>query len=181
MKKIRGKSTDVKRIVYLAVFAALIVVTQTLSIPIFGAFETAALTVACIVIGSAILGVGGGAILGAVFGLVVLLLPGTAGYIQESLFYTIVVVFSKGIFAGVVSGLSFKLLNGINRYFAVIISAVLAVTVNTGIFILGSILFFNGVFSDFVEVVLLVSYPIELAVSVVLSPAVLRIINIKKK
>ncbi len=181
MKKGISTSADVKRLVYLAIFSALIVVTQTLSIPIFGAFETSALTVACIIIGAALLGIRGGAILGGVFSIVVMLLPGTMFYIQESLLFTVIVVFAKGIAAGVVAGVVYKLLSRFNKYLAVIVSGIAAVTVNTGIFILGSILFFNGVFADFVETILLVSYPIEIAVSVILAPATLRIVNIKQK
>ena len=86
----------------------------------------------------------------------------------------------KGILAGIASGYVYKLLEKFNRYLAVICAGATAVTVNTGIFILGSVLFFEASFAALMSVALLISYLIELFISIVLAPATMRIIAIKQ-
>ena len=182
-----NKKFDVRKLTYLAIFSALVFVFQVMAIPVGGFFETSALPVAVIVIGAALFGIKGGAWLGFVFGIAVMILPGTQVYLTfgnnavYSTFCTIAVVFVKGIFAGAAAGVVFKLLNRFNRYFAVLTSGIAAVTVNTGIFILGSILFFEASIAAMMTLALLVSYLIELAVSILLAPIALRFINIKNK
>ena len=181
------KSVDIRRLAYLAILAALVFVTQIIAIPVGGFFETSALPVAVIVIGSAILGPRAGGILGAVFGIAVLCLPGTQVYLTFgdnrviSVFCTILVVFLKGVLAGVASGFVYKLVEKFNRYVAVLCAGISAVTVNTGIFIIGSVLFFDASFALLMTTALLISYLIELGTSIILAPATLRIINIKRK
>ncbi len=181
------KSLDIRRLAYLAIFSALVFVTQIIAIPVGGFFETSAIPMAVIVIGSAILGIRAGGVLGMVFGIAVLILPGTQVYLTfgdnkfVSVFCTVLVVFFKGIFAGLASGVVYKLLERFNRYLAVLCAGISAVTVNTGIFILGSVMFFEASFAALMTVALLISYLIELGTSIVIAPAALRIINIKKK
>lgn len=176
---------DVKKLTYLGIMTALVFVFQMLSIPVGGFFETSALPVAVIVIGAALLGVKGGAWLGFVFGIAVMLLPGTQVYLTfgdnqvYSVFCTIAVVFLKGVLAGVGAGFVYRLFERENRYLAVLLAGACAVTLNTGIFILGSVLLFEASFAAMMTVALLVSYLIELATSIVLAPVTLRIINIK--
>ena len=180
-------SFDVKRLTYLSMLSALVFLLQIMAIPVGGFFETSALPVAVIVVGAAIFGIKGGAWLGLVFSIAVLLLPGTQVYLTfgdnqvYSYFCTIAVVFIKGIVAGIAAGVVYKLLKNINRYVAVLISGIAAVSMNTGIFILGSILFFEASFAAMMTIALLVSYLIELSTSILLAPATLRIINIKNK
>lgn len=90
-------------------------------------------------------------------------------------------MFIKGIIAGVCAGALYKLLNRFNKYVAVLVSGIAAVTANTGIFILGSVLFFEASFAAMMTVALLISYLIELGTSVLLAPIALRVINIKSK
>lgn len=184
MKK---ETINVKRLAYLAIFSALVFVTQLLAIPVGGFFETSAIPMAVIVIGSAILGIKAGGVLGVVFSIVVLILPGTQAYLTfgdnrfVSVFCTILVVFFKGVFAGLAAGAVYKLLERFNRYVAVLSAGISAVTVNTGLFILGSILFFEAKFAAIMSIALLISYLVELGTTIIIAPAALRIINLKKK
>lgn len=182
-----NKKIDIKKMTYLAILSALVFVTQIMAIPVGGFFETSALPVMVIVVGSALLGPKGGGVLGLVFGIAVLCLPGTQVYLTfgnnkvYSVLCTILVVLLKGVAAGIASGFVYKLVERFNRYVAVFCAGFAAVTVNTGIFLVGSVLFFEAKFALMMNVALLISYLIELGTSVVLAPAVLRIINIKKK
>ena len=182
-----GKKVDVKKMTYLAILSALVFVTQIMAIPVGGFFETSALPVMVIVVGSSLLGPKGGGVLGLVFGIAVLCLPGTQVYLTfgnnevYSVFCTVLVVLFKGALAGIASGFVYKLIERFNRYVAVFCAGFVAVTVNTGIFVLGSVLFFDAKFALLMNVALLISYLIELGTSIVLAPAILRIINIKKR
>ncbi len=187
MATANNKSVDVKRLAYLGILSALVFATTLMGIPIGGFFETSALPMAVIVIGSAMLGIRAGGILGAVFSIAVIILPGTSVYLTfgdnrfVSVFCTILVVFFKGVLAGIASGAVYKLLEKVNKYIAVLTAGISAVTVNTGIFIIGSVLFFEASFAAIMSVALLINYLIEVGTGIIVAPAVLRILNIKKK
>ena len=173
------KTTNVLKLTYLAVLTAIVVVLQFIPIRI-STFELA-LSVPAIVIGAAICGVGAGTWLGFVFGAVVLMLPGTTAFLSLHLVGTILTVLVKGVLAGFCAGVVYKVLEGLNRYVAVLVSAVVATVVNTAVFLVGSLLFFEGDLATVVNVFISVNFLIELAVNVVLVPTIYRIINIKKK
>ena len=175
----RKTSVDIEKLVYLAVLTAIVVVLQFIPIKI-GTFELA-LSVPVIVIGAALLGVGGGAWLGFVFGFVVLLLPGTAAYLSFNAFGTVVTVILKGALAGLCAALVYKLFAKINLYVAALVSAIAATLVNTGIFLIGSLIFFESDIATVISVLISVNFLIELLVNVVLVPTVYRVINIKKR
>lgn len=186
VKEVEKKSVDVQRLAYLAILSALVFIAQIMAIPVGGFFETSALPMAVIVIGAAFLGTRAGGILGLVFSIAVICLPGTQVYLTFgsnrvfSVFCTILVVFLKGICAGLGAGFVYKLVERFNRYLAALAAGVTAVTVNTGIFIIGSILFFEASFAALMTMALLVSYLVELFVSVALAPTVMRVISLKK-
>lgn len=185
-KHLTKETVDVRRLAYLAILSALVFVAQIIAIPVGGFFETSALPMAVIVIGAALLGTRAGGVLGLVFSIAVICLPGTQVYLTFgsnkvlSVFCTVLVVFLKGILAGVGAGFVYKLLEKFNRYVAVLLSGAAAVTVNTGIFIVGSVLFFDATFAALMTATLLISYLLELGTTIILAPAVLRIISIKK-
>lgn len=177
--KFNSKNLNVRQLTYIAVLTAIVAVLQFVPIKIV-TFELA-LSVPVIVIGAALCGMGAGAWLGFVFGFVVLLLPGTAAFMSFNAFGTILTVLAKGIAAGAVAGIVYKLIEKRNRYIAVLVSAVCATFVNTGVFLVGSLLFFEGNLATVVNTFISVNFLIELIVNVVLVPTVYRVINIKKK
>ncbi len=170
---------DIKRLVYLAVFTAIVVVLQFIPIKI-GTFELA-LSVPVIVIGAALLGAGAGTWLGFVFGFVVLLLPGTAAYLSFNAFGTVLTVILKGALAGLCAAFVYKLFKAINLYAAALLSAIAATFVNTGVFLVGSLIFFESDIATVIGVLISVNFLIELLVNIVLVPTVYRVINIKKR
>ena len=173
------KSIDIRKLTYIAVLTAIVAVLQFIPIK-FGTFELA-LSVPVIVIGAALCGVGAGTWLGFVFGGVVLLLPGTAAYLSFSPLGTVVTVILKGALAGFFAAVIYKALERVNRYVASLVAAITATLVNTSVFLIGSLIFFESNIATVISVFISVNFIIELAVNTVLVPTIYRIINIKKK
>lgn len=185
------KNTKTQKIVGLGLFTAIVVVLQLLGSFIKFGTVSISLVLVPIVVGAALYGVGAGAWLGAVFGVVVLLQPDTALFLNMSVFGTILTVMVKGILAGVFSGLVYKALEGKHKYLGVILSAIVCPLTNTGIFLLGCRLFFydwilenaagTNAFVFMITAFVGLNFVIEMAVNLVLSPSIVRIINIGKK
>lgn len=179
----------------LALFTAIVVVLQLLGSFIrFGTFSIS-LTLIPIVVGAALYGYWAGAWLGLVFALVVMLSGDASAFLVINPFGTIVTVFAKGILAGLVAGLVYKLIEGKNHYVAVFAAAVACPVVNTGIFLVGCVLFFletlagwadaSGFGSNVATYMLTAfvggNFLFELLFNIVLSPVIIRIIDIGKK
>ena len=188
-------------LIYTAMFAAIVVVLQTLvAIPV-GAF-TITLTLVPVMLGAILFGPASGAILGAVFGVTVAIqvVTGAAGEASFMMFtqapvVTVVLCVLKGAAAGWVSGIVYRAVNktGKNKL-AVILSAVVCPIVNTGIFCLGLVVFYNnllkvwsvdGGFANALTFIMLgligLNFVIEFTVNVLLIPVTLRMIKIVKK
>ncbi len=192
------KTDKVKRMVGLALLIAMIVVLQFISsaIPPIGGMVSISLVLIPIVLGGAVFGPSAGALLGAVFGVVVAVNcitgadPGGSMVFQASPVLCVVVVMGKGILAGLASGLVYKLLKGRNPYIAMLTAAIVCPVVNTGTFIACMMLFFRPVLSvwaggsDVVSYVLtflvLCNFLPELLINLVFSPAGQRIIHVMK-
>ena len=189
---IRSNSEKIRKITYLALLTAIVLVFQTLGSFIrLGPFQ-ASLVLIPIVIGAALLGPVGGGWLGFVFGMHVLLSGDATAFLTIDVFGTIVVVLVKGILCGVVAGIIFKLLKNFNQYVAVLVSAIACPVVNTGIFLIGCKLFFMEAVSAWAnaEGMSVVAYMFlglvggnfifELILNIVFVPVILRLLNIKK-
>ncbi len=175
----------------LGLFAAIIVVLQLLSYTIkIGTFNLS-LVLIPIVLAAVLYGPKYSAILGGVFGLVVTLASAfglDAGgniLIMSSPVLTTLVCMGKGVGAGLCAGWVAKALKNKNIYLAVIAAALTAPIVNTGLFVAAMFLFFRTTLTawaggtDLVYYVIFmlvgINFVIELAVNIVLSPAVLRV------
>lgn len=198
MEKTKRSFFTAKNVSYLAVLTALVVVLQACS----GFFKIGATSLSFvlipIVLGGMLLGVGAGALLGAVFGLVVIfdalggLDPFTLILLQESPFFTVFLCLAKGIGAGVASALVYKLIVKKNKYVAVVVAAVVAPLVNTGLFILGGLLIGNILRANFIPdgtsvIYFLVvgcagiNFIIEFSLNLVLSPALYTVERVVEK
>ena len=142
--KITSQRELIRKVTLLAILTAIVIVLQLVFAPLIGAATglSPALVLIPIVIGVATCGIGGGAWLGAVFAFIVMFDPTTVPFIQHNLLLTILLVFLKGVGSALVAGLIFKLLSKKNKYVAITLSALIAPIFNTGIFVLGSLLFF---------------------------------------
>ncbi len=180
------KAMSTKNLVMYAVLTAITFVLQYISMFIRTGTFSITLSLVPIVIGAAILGIKGGAWLGFVFGIAVLVSGDAGPFLALSVPGTIITVLAKGALSGVVAGLIFKILKSKNSTMAVAISAVSCPIVNTGVFILGVFVFFLKYFlTDGVTVPALifsfigVNFFIELAVNVILAPAIVRLLKIR--
>lgn len=178
-------------IIGLGLLTAIVVVMQFISMGLrFGTFSIT-LTLIPIVVGAALYGWISGAWLGFVFGVSVLLTGDANAFLAVNIPGTITTVLVKGVLAGLFAGLVYELISKKNQIAAVLVSAVVAPVVNTGIFILGSYVFFFDYLSGLAEgtnllVFILVAlvginFFIELGTNLVLNPAILQIIRIGKK
>ena len=183
-----------RKLTGIAIFTAIVIVLQLLGSFIqFGPFSIS-LVLIPIVVGAAMYGTAAGAWLGFIFGLVVLLSGDAAAFLGVNALGTIITVIAKGTLAGLCAGLVFRALVKTNTYVAVIVSAVVCPVVNTGVFLLGCLLFFmetiNGwaaaagfaIAGTYMIVGLVgLNFVFELLVNVILSPVIVRIISIGKK
>ena len=190
-KSAKSNRFNANTIIGLGLLTAIVVVMQFVSMGLrFGTFSIT-LTLIPIVVGAALYGWVSGAWLGFVFGVSVLLTGDANAFLAVNIPGTITTVLVKGILAGLCAGLVYELISKKNQIAAVLVSAVIAPVVNTGIFILGSYVFFIDYLSGLAEgtnlfVFILVAlvginFFIELGTNLVLNPAILQIIRIGKK
>lgn len=182
-----------QRLVLAAIMTALVVVLQLLGQFIkLGPFSVS-LVLVPIVVGAAMCDYKIGAWLGFVFGVVVLLSGDAAAFLAVDVWGTVITVLVKGTLCGLCAGLCYKLLQKVNRYLAVIVSAIVCPIVNTGVFLLGCKLFFMSTitewgmalgFKNVAEYMFLGlaggNFIFELIVNIILAPVILRIITYKK-
>lgn len=189
----RFSSVDVRKLTYISILTALVVVLQLAGSFIrLGTFSVT-LVLIPIVIGAALMGPLCGAWLGFVFGLVVLLSGDAALFLGINPFGTVVTVLLKGTLCGLVGGLVYKLFERFDKYVATMVAAVVCPLVNTGVFLLGSLVFFldsikewavgEGVGVGVYMFAFLVGFNFlfELLFNVVLAPVAVRLLNIRKK
>jgi len=179
-------SIDIKKMTYLAILTAIVVVLQTVFAPMIGTATGGVLSPALVlipfVLGAAVCGIGGGIWLGAVFALVVLIFdPSCAAFYAHNGFMTVVLVVLKSIAAGAVSGLIYKILAKKNKWLAIILAAISAPVANTGIFVSGLYVFFSGIpgFPAYITFAV-TNFLVEFAVNLVFVPAIYKILEVSK-
>lgn len=178
----------------MALFTAIVVVLQFLGAFVrFGPFSIS-LVLIPIVVGAALYGPAAGAWLGFVFGLVVLLSGDAAAFLAVNPLGTILTVLVKGAGAGFLAGLVYRALEKVNGWLAVIAAAVVAPVVNTGIFLVGCLLFFMPTVTEWATAMGFPSvgnymifglvggnFLFELLFNIVLSPVIVRLVKIGRK
>lgn len=185
------KKNSTRNMALSAVLTAIVIVLQFMGAFIrFGPFSVSAVLVP-IVIGAATCGAGVGAWLGFVFGVTVLATGDAAAFFAVNIPGTIITVLLKGTLCGLFAALAYNALKKINIYAAVAVSAVVCPVVNTGIFLLGCLVFFMPTITEWAGganaaqymIVGLVGFNflIETAVNVVLSPIIVRLLNVRNK
>ena len=193
------KNEKIKRMVGIAFLMAMVIVLQLISssIPPIGGLVSISLVLIPIVMGGAVFGIGAGTILGATFGVVVLINcitgadPGGSMVFQANPALCAAVVLSKGILAGLLSASAYKLLSGKNAYLAMLCAAIICPVINTGVFVMCMLTFFKDVLSawagggDLLAYILtglvVANFLPEMAINVVFSPAGQRIVHVVQK
>ncbi len=189
-----NKRSRTEKLVLLALFSAITAVLAYYGGFIkIGGLASISLTLIPVVIGATLLGPLAGAWLGGVAGVMFFATPDAAFWFGLSLPGTIITVMVKGILAGLCAGLVYKLLEKANRYLAVLVSAIVCPVVNTGIFLLGSVIFFmdtvsagaaaEGLSAGMYLIIAFVglNFVFELIANIAVSPAIVRILDIFKK
>ena len=75
----------------------------------------------------------------------------------------------------------YNLLKNKNHHLGVILATILVPIVNTFIFIIGSLIFFNGVFGQLISLFIAANFIIEFVINLLLSPSIYYIVNLFKK
>lgn len=191
MRVIRSRHTT-RRLTYLALFTALIVVLQVLTTLLSNGGITLPITLALppIILGAAFCGPLAGAWLGFVMGITCLFQPSTIPFLTFHPFGTVLTVLLKSTVAGLVAGWLYHLLARRNRYLAVAVAAVAAPILNTGLFLVGCGLFFMGLLQEWAAAVASsvtsyifltlvgLNFLIELIVNIILCPLVVRLLSL---
>lgn len=191
---IANKRESTQKLVLLALLTALVAILAYFGGFIkIGGLASISLTLIPVVLGAALCGPWAGAWLGGVSGVIFFLTADAAFWLGLSVHGTIITVMVKGIAAGLCAGLVYRLLESVNRYLAVMVSAIVCPVVNTGLFLIGCLIFFMdtvnagasgegiSVFAYLIIFFVGLNFVFELIANIVLSPAIVRILNIRKK
>ncbi len=199
------KRFDTRTLTGMALLTAVVVILQLLGAFVrFGPFSIS-LVLIPIVVGAALYGVWAGAWLGFVFGVVVLFQPDTGVFLTINPLGTILVVLLKGALAGLCAGLVYRLLSKRGKKddlsskggkkqgvdLPVIAAAIVCPVVNTGIFLLGCLVFFLPTIREWAAasgfknvgtymILGLVggNFLFELLFNIILSPVIVRLIKV---
>lgn len=186
------KTTKTFTIVGLGLLTAITIVLQAFAVGIrFGVFNIT-LSLVPIVVGAALFGWKAGAWLGFVFGVTVLLTDAGA-FLAINIPGTIITCILKGALAGLAAGVVYRAVSKKNNVAAVIAAGVVSPIVNTGLFLLGCVVFFfNDIAAwgaaegkDVVTYMLTafvgINFPVELVINLALSSAIVLIVKVGKK
>ena len=181
------------KLVGTGILAAIIVVLQVVTTYFPTKPFSITLALIPIIIGAAVFDEYVGAILGGVFSIVVIIMcvigadVGGAMVWNANPFLCIVVCMLKGVAAGYVSGLVYRLISKKNTILATVVAGIAAPVVNTGIFLLGLSIFFRPVLfawagkTDIVFYILFMltglNFLVELGVNMVSAPIIVRILK----
>lgn len=202
-----NKRISTRTLTGLAILTAVVVVLQLLGSFIrFGTFSVS-LVLIPIVVGAALYGASAGAWLGFVFSVVVLIMD-SAAFMVVNPFGTIVTVLLKGTLAGFCAGLVYRLLSKTGIFLVierkgkdvwrtdlgVAVAAVVCPVVNTGLFLLGCLVFFMPTINEWAAgagfasagkfmILGLVgaNFLFELLFNIVFSPLIVRLVEIGRK
>ncbi|MBR5239336.1 MAG: ECF transporter S component [Clostridia bacterium] len=188
------KKYDTKKLVLTSILTALVIILQYLAIFLRTSVFSFSFVLIPIVIGAATCGITTATWLGFVFGVVVLISGDANPFLMVDAFGTVVTVLAKGTLCGFICAVCYQKLEKYNRYFAVVVSAIICPLVNTGVFLLGCLVFFMDTlkgwamalgFGDAVYTYMFVgligvNFLFEMAFNIVLSPLVVRLLNIRK-
>ena len=191
--KMNSKSVETRVLTGVAIFTAIVIVLQLLGAFIrFGPFSIS-LVMIPIVVGAALYGPAAGAWLGLAFGIVVLISGDAGAFLAVNPLGTIITVITKGVLAGWISGLIYKALSK-HEVPATLAASVAAPVINTGIFLIGCLVFFMPTITEWATAagtknvgtfmivgIVGVNFLIELALNLVLSSTITQLIRYGKK
>lgn len=194
------KNPKIKKMVTMSLLVAIIIVLQMTAgmLPTLPGGAKLSFVLIPIVLGAALYGSGAGAVLGAVFGLIVFYYSANGtdavgfAIFQENALGCFAICVGKSTAAGFLAGLVYRSLSKVNQYVAMLCASIVCPVVNTGIFMGSVALFFRGttfgatpeaqtaIISIFSIILLFNAIP-ELIINILFSPAGQRIVKVVKK
>ena len=194
MQSKTNKRMSTETLVLAAVMTALVIILQFLGTFVrLGPFQCS-LVLMPIVVGAAMCGKKISAWLGFVFGMVVLLNGDAAAFLAVNAIGTVITVLAKGTLCGFCAGLVYDLIKNKNTYVAVFAAAIVCPVVNTGVFLIGCFLFFFKTveawglamnFGSTIEYMILGlvggNFLFEMITNIVLCPAIVRLLRLRRK
>lgn len=187
MKITKISEMSTVKMVFAAILTALVVILQFIGQTIrLGPFMIS-LVLIPIAIGAAVCGPKIGGWLGFVFGIFVLISGDAAAFLAVNVLGTVITVLLKGMLCGLAAGIVYKALERKNRTLAVIVAAIVCPVVNTGVFLLGCVVFFmdtiviwangNSVIKYMFLGLVGGNFLVELAINLVFGPTIVRLVN----
>lgn len=185
-------------LVQMAILVALIIVLQSFGANIRIGPTSVSLVLIPIALGGMLVGPGGGALLGLIFGIMTLM-AGVTGQdfftqvlFQDHPLLTALICLGKGTAAGFGAGLIYKLVSKRNSIAAGFLAAASAPILNTGLFILGALTVSDTLASNFVAegstvIYFLVigcagiNFILEFLVNLLVSPGLNMVVNVVTK
>ncbi len=180
------KSENIRKLTGTALFTALVVVLQLLSNYISFGPVNITLSLTPIVLGALLYGPIVGALLGLVNGAIVLTAPATLSvFMTANPVATVFICLLKTAIAGAIAGFMPMIFrNEKIRLIGVILASLLVPIINTGLFAIGSLIFFMDIFKS-IEYLFLtaigVNFLIEFGVNALLSPTIYFLYDFYKK
>ena len=181
---------QIRKMVGISILTAMVVILQLLSSFIkFGPFS-ATLALIPLIMGAIIYGPLVGTILGLTMGVVILATDAQAFFVVNP-FFTILLCLAKTAVSGLVSGYIYKALAKKNKHLGIILAALAAPIVNTGLFALGTIAFFyntlvqwsggSNALSYLFLTMIGFNFLIEFSLNAILSPTFIYLTNVLNK
>lgn len=170
-----------KKFAIISIFAAIIVVLQVISTYVnFGSFSIT-LTLIPIIVAGAVYGIGIGALMGLVFGIVVSIMviagadPNGAIMFASHPVITISTCLLKGAVAGAIGSLIYNKVE--NKKLAILLDAVITPILNTTILYISLILFFDSSFTTMITAFMSINFILEFLINILLAPRLTNLIN----
>ena len=190
----KSRSTEkTLKLVYISMFAAVIVVVQTLTTFAWPGVIPMNLSLPVIILGAALFGPKAGAVLGMVFAAIVIW-SGVSGQAPTSAIMwnqsPVIMVLSnlfRGAATGIVAGLGFKLMSKKAVNTQALATCIIAPIVNTGLFITTLAVFFrdilggNTFLEQLVATALTLNFILEMTVNLVMVTVIAIVINATRK
>ncbi len=176
----------IKRIVGVGILSALAVVLQLIAnyMP-SGSPVNLNLALLVITIAGVVYGPFSGALVGAIVGFVIIFAPSTSAFIGHNAFMTVVLCLLKTGLAGLCAGFLFKLIKRWSIPGGIVSASLIVPIVNTGLFLIGAMIFFLPVYGDeigtLIKLTLTINFLIEFIMCAVLSPTLIYLVKILDK
>ncbi len=187
------RAEKTKNTVLTGILTALVVVLYWVGTVFKVGTVSITLTLIPIVIGAALCGTKAAVWLGLVFGINVLADPTTSMFMTWNIGGTFITVLAKGALCGLAAAYTYQKFADRNKIFAVFAAGVVCPVVNTAIFLLGCVMFFfqgvssmasnagQNVFLFMIVGFVGLNFIVELVINMIVSPAIIRILDIRKK